>query len=211
MRGGDDVCYVLGDHLGSTSLVLNDDGTVHSEVRYYPYGEERRRSGTLPTEYRFTGQRDAGVGLYHMGARFYDVALGRWISADTVVPEPGNPQAFNWHSCVGGNPLVCSDPSGHGCRVEDGDELCRDHIPEEPPPSSEEHIMRLLQGYADAIYDPARMEPIQATLPDGTLLVIMPVGSSSERRGAKACTGIGLGMDLPELASIWVPGASGHR
>jgi hypothetical protein len=39
--------------------VLNDDGTVHSEARYYPYGEERWRSGTLPTDYRFTGQRSA--------------------------------------------------------------------------------------------------------------------------------------------------------
>jgi hypothetical protein len=38
--------------------VLNDDGAVHSQARYYPYGEERWRSGTLPTEYRFTGQRD---------------------------------------------------------------------------------------------------------------------------------------------------------
>jgi RHS repeat-associated protein len=47
----------------------------------------------------------AGLGLYHMGARFYDPALGRWLSADTLVPEPGNPQAFNRFSYVGGNPL----------------------------------------------------------------------------------------------------------
>jgi RHS repeat-associated protein len=120
MRRGDEVYYVLGDHLGSTSLVLNDDGTVHSEVRYYPYGEERWRSGMVPTEYRFTGQRDqAGVGLYHMGARWYDVALGRWISADTVVPEPGNPQDLNRYSYVRGNPLKFSDPSGHLAEGED--------------------------------------------------------------------------------------------
>ena len=38
-----------------------------------PYGEERWSSGTLPTDYRFTGQRqDSGLRLYHMGARFYD-------------------------------------------------------------------------------------------------------------------------------------------
>jgi RHS repeat-associated protein len=106
--------YVLGDHLGSTSLVLNGDGTVHSEARYYPYGAARWSSGTLPTEYRFTGQREeSGLGLYQMGARWYDAALGRWISADTIVPEPGNPQAFNRYSWVLGNPLKFSDPSGH--------------------------------------------------------------------------------------------------
>jgi RHS repeat-associated protein len=69
---------------------------VHSEARHYPYGEERWRSGTLPTDYRFTGQRSLpSMKLYHMGARFYDSALGRWISADTIVPDPANPQGFN--------------------------------------------------------------------------------------------------------------------
>jgi len=41
---------------GTTSLVLNANGTVHSEARHYPYGEERWSSGTVPTDYRFTGQ-----------------------------------------------------------------------------------------------------------------------------------------------------------
>jgi RHS repeat-associated protein len=108
------VQYVLGDHLGSTSVVLNDDGTVHSEGRYYPYGVTRWSSGTLPTDYRFTGQREeSGLGLYQMGARWYDAALGRWSSADTIVPEPGNPQDLNRYAYVGGNPLRYRDPSGH--------------------------------------------------------------------------------------------------
>lgn len=39
MRKGGVVYYLLGDHLGSTSLVLNAGGTVHSRARYYPYGK----------------------------------------------------------------------------------------------------------------------------------------------------------------------------
>jgi hypothetical protein len=55
--------------LDTTSLILNAGGTVHGEARHYPYGEERWRSGTLPTDYRFTGQRsDSSIKLYHMGA-----------------------------------------------------------------------------------------------------------------------------------------------
>jgi RHS repeat-associated protein len=123
--------YVLGDHLGSTSVVLNDDGSVHSEGRYYPYGVTRWRSGTLPTDYRFTGQREDGyIKLYHMGARWYDVALGRWISADVIVPEPGNAQSLNRYSWVLGNPLRYIDRTGHkqegSCPFDD--EGC-----EEPP------------------------------------------------------------------------------
>jgi RHS repeat-associated protein len=81
------VQYVLGDHLGSTSVVLNGDGTVHSEARYYPYGVTRWRSGTLPTDYRFTGEREDGyINLVQVGSRWYDPELGRWLSPDVIVP-----------------------------------------------------------------------------------------------------------------------------
>jgi uncharacterized protein RhaS with RHS repeats len=48
-----------------------------------------------------------------MGARFYDPALGRWTSADTLVPDPSNPQGFNRYSYVGNHPLNRIDPDGH--------------------------------------------------------------------------------------------------
>jgi len=81
MRKAGVVTYLVGDHLGSTSLALNANGTLHSEARYYPYGEERWSSGTLPTDYRFTGQRlDSYINLVQMGSRWYDPALARWIS-----------------------------------------------------------------------------------------------------------------------------------
>jgi hypothetical protein len=48
-----------------------------------------------------------------MGARWYDAQLGRWISADTIVPDPANPQSLNRYSYVYNNPLKYVDPSGH--------------------------------------------------------------------------------------------------
>jgi len=115
VEGQADVVYwLVGDHLGTTSVVLNSDGSLQSEARHYPYGEERWRSGTLPTDYRFTGQREHGyIKLTIMGARWYDPALARWISPDTLIPDPANPQSFNRLAYVYNNPLGFRDPSGH--------------------------------------------------------------------------------------------------
>ncbi len=114
MRQGNTLYYLHTDHLGSTSLVTNDQGGEVARQRYYPYGGSRSSSGTLPTDYRFTGQRqESGIGLYDYGARFYDPVLGRFVSADTLVPEPGNPQSLNRYSYCLGNPLAGGDPTGH--------------------------------------------------------------------------------------------------
>ena len=48
-----------------------------------------------------------------MGARWYDPALGRWLSPDTIVPDFANPQSLNRFSYVRNNPLKFVDPSGH--------------------------------------------------------------------------------------------------
>jgi len=59
-----------------------------SAPRYFPYGEVRWHSGDLPTNRRFTGQREeVTLGVYDYGARFYSPGLGRFLSADTLVPE----------------------------------------------------------------------------------------------------------------------------
>jgi RHS repeat-associated protein len=85
-------------------------------MRYLPYGEERwTAGGAQPTDFTFTGQRvERGFGLMDYQARYYDPRLGRFVSADTVVPEPGNPQAWNRYAYVTNNPLRYNDPSGHG-------------------------------------------------------------------------------------------------
>ena len=47
-----------GQALGSTSLVTSITGTVVARQLYGPYGAPRPGgTGTLPTNYRYTGQR----------------------------------------------------------------------------------------------------------------------------------------------------------
>ena len=53
-----------------------------------------------------------GLGLHDYVARHYAQPLGRWITPDTVMPDPGNPQALNRYSYVLNNPLRFIDDSG---------------------------------------------------------------------------------------------------
>ena len=112
---------LLGDHLGSTSMTVNSDGTLLSEVRYSAFGEERYSSGTMTTDYLYTGQREeAEVGLYYYVARWYDPAIGRFIQADSIVPNPGSAVGLDRYSYAFNNPLKYSDPSGHFPLCVDG-------------------------------------------------------------------------------------------
>jgi hypothetical protein len=49
----------------------------------------------------------------YYGARYYDAQIGRFISADTIIPKVSNPQALNRYAYVRNNPLRYKDPSGH--------------------------------------------------------------------------------------------------
>ena len=73
---GSTVYYFAADHLGSTSLTMDASGNSLSAMGYTPFGETRY--GTLPTDRRFTGQREEnGLGsLYDYGARFYSPRVG---------------------------------------------------------------------------------------------------------------------------------------
>jgi len=109
--GTNPVTYLHSDHLGSTSAT---SGASVSAQNYYAFGNIRGTTGTVPTDFGFTGQRrDASAGLLFYNARYYDSTLGRFISADTIVPSHFNPQDLNRYTYARNNPLRYTDPSGH--------------------------------------------------------------------------------------------------
>jgi RHS repeat-associated protein len=132
VRTGSTLTYLLGDHLGSTSIVTNSSGALLMETRYKPFGEVRYATTgqTLPTKYTFTGQYSyvsdeatdaAGFGLMFFNARFYDPWLGRFSSADTDVPAGQGVQAYDRYAFVNNNPVRYIDPSGHAfCQGYEG-------------------------------------------------------------------------------------------
>jgi RHS repeat-associated protein len=113
VREGTTLSYILQDHLGSTSGTADASGTLVSTISYFSFGDSRNSTGTLPTDKLFTGQRLDTTGLYYYGARYYDPGIGRFISADTIVPNPVDPQSLNRYSYCLNNPLKYVDPTAH--------------------------------------------------------------------------------------------------
>ena len=107
---GDSLYFIHTDHLGSTVAVTDEDGEIVSQNRHFPYGEDRLPavSGQLSaTERNYTSQiKDNETSLYYYNARYYDPALGTFVSADPVG------DGFNRFGYVHGNPLAYVDPSG---------------------------------------------------------------------------------------------------
>ena len=126
MRVNGTLYYMLKDHLGSASVVTDSTGNIVGEQRYYPFGETRFATGTLYTDKLFTGQRNiTGLGIYHYQSRFYSPKLGRFLSADSLVPNPFNPQDYSRYSYVRNNPenkfmtqLPCDMTGGMICYIE---------------------------------------------------------------------------------------------
>jgi RHS repeat-associated protein len=113
VRVGTVLDYLFSDHLGSTSITADSAGNLAGGMRYTAWGETRYTAGTTPTSFRYTGQRQAEAGLYFYVARYYDPALGRFLSADTVVPGAGNPRAYDRYAYVFNNPVRFRDSTGH--------------------------------------------------------------------------------------------------
>ena len=105
--------FLHTDHLGSTTLLTDQSQQVVARLGYRPYGDTRYAMGALPTDRRYTGQRWESFGLYDYRARYYSPSLGRFVSPDAIVPDPGSPYLLNRYAYSKNNPLLYSDPSGH--------------------------------------------------------------------------------------------------
>lgn len=56
-----------------------------------------------------------------MQARWYLASIGRFASADTIVPDPASPQDLNRYAYVRNSPVKYQDPTGHEVCNIDGD------------------------------------------------------------------------------------------
>jgi uncharacterized protein RhaS with RHS repeats len=81
---GGDQEYYLTDGLGSTTELTDGAGSVTGTYSYDVFGAVRAHSGAA-TEWSFTGEQvDGATGLQYLRARYYDPAIGRFLSRDSL-------------------------------------------------------------------------------------------------------------------------------
>ncbi len=105
--------YYHHDGLGSTVGLTDANGQVAAQRTYDAWGNRRASSGSAPGNYQFAGaELDPTSGLYHMGARFYDPTIGRWLTEEPKQDEYFNPRALNFYAYTWGAPTGLVDRNG---------------------------------------------------------------------------------------------------
>ena len=123
-----EITYTLRDRLGSVVTLSNHNNLILEHRSYDPFGKPRygtmqvspsatlwNIAGCTPFTMRgFTDHEHIDEAqLIHMNGRVYDYNLGRFLSVDPFIQEPGNSQSLNPYSYIMNNPLAGTDPSGY--------------------------------------------------------------------------------------------------
>ena len=107
------VRYNLSDHLGNSTLELDEKVRLISQESYYPFGGTACWAARSAVEASYKIQRYGGkerdaTGLYYYGLRYYAPWLQRWISPDPA----GVIDGLNQYVMVHNNPMSRVDRQG---------------------------------------------------------------------------------------------------
>ncbi len=131
--------YYEGDGLdsGSITSLSNAAGTVSNTYTYDSFGMLTNSTGSITNPFRYTAREfDSETNLYSYRARYYDPAVGRFLSED--------PRTFdsdvNFYDYVYNSPLNFTDPSGMQGKPK------KKHEPPQPQPNPDAAFYICCQG-----------------------------------------------------------------
>jgi len=117
--------YYLQDSMGSVIGATGSAGTSTASVKYDSFGEVVSATGTAASstsvggDFRLHGMwLDEVSGLYHVRARTYDAATGRFLSRDPVAGVMRAPESMNPYVFCNSNGWRWRDPSGRFSLIE---------------------------------------------------------------------------------------------
>ena len=104
------------DWIGTARALTDATQTVLATYNYEAFGSVVGATGSSGNSYKFDGawryRDDGDFGLLHVGARYYEPAVGRWLSEDPVIGNPQWAQTLNRFVYVANNPSNDVDPNG---------------------------------------------------------------------------------------------------
>ena len=119
-RGGQTYNYVFNGH-GDTIALVDSTGAVKAAYSYDPWGVVST-SVTINNPYLYTGRfgvfHDKETGLDLMGYRYYNSAIGRFISPDELLGAVDEPITNNAYAYANDDPINKVDPIGF--RADEG-------------------------------------------------------------------------------------------
>jgi RHS repeat-associated protein len=118
MDSGSEPYYFHRDGLGSIVNLTSGSGAAEWTYSYEPFGlartETQNDSAAPANSIRFAGEQyDSTTSLYHLRARQYDAANGRFLTRDPLEPKLTEP-CVSTYVYVKDRPTVFIDPSGMG-------------------------------------------------------------------------------------------------
>ncbi|MFI7609498.1 RHS repeat domain-containing protein [Micromonospora sp. NPDC049366] len=108
---GGPLTWLVTDAQGTQQVAINAGNQAIVQRRQTPYGGARGAVVPWSSERGFVGGDNDPTGLVHIGARYFDAALGRFISVDPVF-DPNKPASWNGYSYADNTPVTLSDPTG---------------------------------------------------------------------------------------------------
>ena len=105
--------YTQNAH-GDVVNLTDETGAVTKSYTYDAFGVEQNIDDADDNAFRYCGEYyDSESGTIYLRARYYDPAIGRFISRDSVTGENTDPLSLNLYTYCHNNPIIGIDPSGH--------------------------------------------------------------------------------------------------
>lgn len=159
--------YFVLDNLGSIAASTNASGGLDQVYSYDAWGMTRNPNGSAATcgtivtgtiTRGYTNQEQLPPSIacaVNLNARLYDPAIGKFMAADSVIPNAEDGQSYNRYAYVTNNPLSYTDITGHDADDSRCGIYCFKNVIYDPDAASKS-LNSYITNFSNAISDALR-------------------------------------------------------